>query len=143
MKANLVTSRPAAALSTAGGPRIRLRTAGRWVLQIALAAPIAIGGIAKLTGDPQMTAMFSTLGAEPWLRIVIGVLELLGAVGLLIPRTAVWAATGLAVLLAGASFTNVALLHTSPVLPLVFFAIAVSIVLLRRRELTTSIRERR
>lgn len=39
----------------------------------------------KVTGAPVMVDMFAEIGASQWLRYVVGVLEVAGAVGLLIP----------------------------------------------------------
>jgi putative oxidoreductase len=103
-----------------------------WVPQIALALAIAAGGVLKLIGDPAMVDMFTTIGAGQWFRYAVGVLELAGAVGLLIPRLAALAAAGLVLLLAGAAITNVTFLDQSPVLPLAYLAVAAAIAWIRR-----------
>ena len=43
----------------------------------------------KLSGSPESIYIFETMGMEPWGRIVTGVVELIAAVLLLIPRT-IW-----------------------------------------------------
>lgn len=112
--------------------RRRARSGASWTAQVLLAAQFAAGGLLKLTGDPQMTAMFAEIGAGQWLRVLVGVLEVAAAVGLLVPRLARPAAAGLVVLMLGAAATNVLALGTSPVLPLVFGLLATAVVVLRR-----------
>ncbi|GII77737.1 hypothetical protein Sru01_27190 [Sphaerisporangium rufum] len=117
----------------------RIGTAARWVLQIVLAAQFAAAGLLKLAGDPQMVAMFGQIGAGQWFRYLVGVLEVAGAAGLLIPRLAGWAALGLAGLMAGAAVTNVAVLHTGPLLPLAYLAAALLVAWLHRARLRHAI----
>jgi uncharacterized membrane protein len=103
-----------------------------WVPQIALALAVAPGGVLKLTDDPAMVDMFTTIGAGQWFRYTIGMLELAGALGLLIPRLAAPAATGLTALLLGATVTNVAILDQPPYLPLAYLVVAAAIARVRR-----------
>jgi uncharacterized membrane protein len=63
--------------------------------------------------------------ARPALRYLIGSLELAGAVGLLIPALSGLAALALSALMVGASITNAFVIHTSPLVPLVFLVISV------------------
>jgi hypothetical protein len=62
-----------------------------WIAQLIAAAILAQTLFFKFTGAPESKFIFSTLGVEPWGRILTGVLELV-AVGLLLtPR---WAGVG-------------------------------------------------
>jgi uncharacterized membrane protein YphA (DoxX/SURF4 family) len=81
-----------------------------WVLQVLLAFQFAGGGWLKLSGAPVMVDMFTTIGVGQWFRIVVGSLEIAGAVGLLIPRLAGLAALGLSCLMLGAITTNLLIL---------------------------------
>ena len=106
-----------------------------WVLQLLLGLAIAGGGVLKLSGDPAMVEMFDDIGAGQWLRLVIGLLEVAGAVGLIVPRVRALAAFCLLVLLLGATVTNATVLDTSPLVSLVLAVVALAILLLRRHEL--------
>lgn len=106
-----------------------------WIAQVVLGLTIAGGGIAKLAGDAAMVEMFGDIGAGQWLRILVGVCEVAGGVGLLIPRVRALAALGLVVLLLGAVGTNVAILGSSPLLPLGLAVVAFAILWMRRAEL--------
>lgn len=98
--------------------RGRAVTVALWVLQVLLAIQFAFAGFLKVIGDPTMVDMFATIGAGQWFRYVIGVLELAGAVGVLIPLLSGLAALGISALMVGAAVTNVAVLDTPPWIPL-------------------------
>ncbi len=102
----------------------RTRSVGIWIVQLALAAQFTAGGLLKVTGSTEMIDMFTHIGAGQWLRYVVGVLELAGAIGLLVPRLSVPAALGLVGLMVGATTTNVIVLGTSPVLPVAFLLLS-------------------
>jgi putative oxidoreductase len=104
----------------------RRRTLGiaLWVLQVLLALQFAMAGLAKVFGSPAMVEMFAIIGIGQWFRYVVGALELAGAVGVLIPWLSGLAALGLVGLMAGATLTNVLVLDTSPLLPIVLFVVS-------------------
>ena len=58
-----------------------------WILRLLVAAILVQTLFFKFTAAPESVHIFSTLGAEPWGRIGSGVMELIAAVLLLIPRT--------------------------------------------------------
>ena len=98
--------------------RRRARIITLWLLQVLLAFQFAGGGWLKLSGAPEMVELFDAIGAGQWLRVVVGALELAGAIGLVIPRLAGLAALGLSGLLVGASATNLFILDAAPWLPI-------------------------
>ncbi len=100
----------------AGGGRAL--TIALWVLQIILALQFVMAGLAKLFGDQAMVEMFATIGIGQWFRYVVGTLEVVGAVGVLVPRVSGLAALGLVCLMAGAVLTNLFILGASPLLPI-------------------------
>ena len=104
--------------------RARTARVGLAAARVLLSAQFAVGGVLKLTGDPQMVGMFDDIGVGQGLRLLVGLCEVAGAVGLLVPRVAVPAAIGLVGLMAGAAAANVVVLRTSPVLPLVLLTLA-------------------
>lgn len=121
--------------------RVRPGRAALWVAQVLLAAQFVIGGVAKLAGSSKaMVDMFTEIGAGSWLRILVGGLELAGAIGLVAPRLHGPAALGLVGLMAGATVTNVFVLDASPLLPLVFGAVAAAIAWGRRSEIRDLVR---
>jgi putative oxidoreductase len=95
-----------------------------WILQALLALQFSMAGLAKVFGSTAMVEMFATIGIGQWFRYAVGVLELAGAVGVLIPRLCGLAALGLVCLMLGATLTNVLVLGTSPLLPIVLLAVS-------------------
>ncbi|ADD41390.1 DoxX family protein [Stackebrandtia nassauensis] len=77
-----------------------------WTVQSVLAAFYAFAATPKLLGDPTTADMMAQIGFANWVGYFIGAAELAGAIGLLIPRLTSLAATGLALLMVGATVTN-------------------------------------
>ncbi|MBM3774135.1 MAG: DoxX family protein [Acidobacteria bacterium] len=70
-----------------------------WLLRIVPAVILLQTLFFKFTGARESVYIFTALGAEPWGRIASGVVELIAAVLLLIPRTTAYgAALSLAVI---------------------------------------------
>ena len=63
-----------------------------WVLQIIVAVILLQTLFFKFTGAEESVYIFSQLGAEPWGRIGSGVIELIAAILLLVPRTTTFGA---------------------------------------------------
>jgi uncharacterized membrane protein YphA (DoxX/SURF4 family) len=116
--------------------RRSIRGLAPWAVQAVLALQFAAGGMLKISGNPEMVDMFATIGAGQWFRYAVGVLEIAGAIGLLIPRLCGLAALGLAALMTGAVITNIAFLDTSPALPAAFLVVAALIAWIRRAGIT-------
>jgi uncharacterized membrane protein YphA (DoxX/SURF4 family) len=104
--------------------RRRVPTIALWALQALLAIMFAMAGFAKVGGDAAMVEMFATIGIGQWFRYVVGALEIAGAVGVLVSRLSGLAALGLLCLMAGAILTNVLVLGTSPLLPIVLMLVS-------------------
>ncbi|SOD95007.1 DoxX family protein [Blastococcus haudaquaticus] len=116
-----MTTGAAVAQRTAAGGAGRIAVL---VLRLALAAVFAMAGLAKLAGDAAMVEMFADIGAGQWLRIFVGTCEVLGVIGLLVPRLAGVAALGLVALMTGATFTNVVVLEVTPALTIALLVAA-------------------
>ena len=95
-----------------------------WALQALLALMFAMSGFAKVGGDAAMVEMFATIGIGQWFRYLVGALEIAGAIGVLVPRLSGLAALGLVCLMAGATLTNLFVLGTSPLLPVVLMVVS-------------------
>ena len=95
-----------------------------WFGRALLALTFLGAGASKLVGEPVMVTMFADIGAGQWLRYAVGALEVAGAVGVLVPRLSTLAATGLALLMIGATATNLTVLEAAPWSPLVLLVLA-------------------
>lgn len=110
---------------TAG--RGRFLNIALWVLQVLLALLFAMAGVVKVIGDPATVEMFATIGIGQWFRHLVGVLEIAGAVGVLVPRLSGLAALGLVCLMVGATLTNLFVLGASPLLTIVLLLVSASV----------------
>ena len=77
-----------------------------WIIQVLIAGLFLMMGSQKLMGEAEVTANFVKWGLPGFMLYVIGTLEVLGAIGLFIPRLAGLAASGLILLMVGALFTH-------------------------------------
>lgn len=77
-----------------------------WALSILLAALFLFGGGFGLLHPDTSRSAFVHYGYAPWFATFIGTCEVLGAIGLLIPRPAGLAAAGLSIIMAGAAYTH-------------------------------------
>ena len=66
--------------------RLNTRALVSWACQLIAAAILLQTLFFKFTAAPESVYIFSTLGLEPWGRIGSGVVELLAAVLLVVPR---------------------------------------------------------
>ncbi|MFD2720717.1 DoxX family protein [Hymenobacter monticola] len=73
-----------------------------WILQALLAAMFIYSGASKLMDLAGTTKNFEGMGLPGVLATVVAVAELLGGIGLLIPRTVRLAAIGLIIIMIGA-----------------------------------------
>jgi putative oxidoreductase len=83
-----------------------LKIGGTWLLQLLLAAAMFGPGSQKFT-SPTWQRMFRTWGFPDGFYIVIGAIEVVGGIGLLIPKVASYCAIVLSVVMLGASATQV------------------------------------
>ena len=104
-----------------------------WVLQILLGVFfVLLSGVPKLMGEAEVAANFERWGYPDWFLMLTGVLELLGAIGLLIPMTAGWAASGLVLVMLGAAWTHISNNEGfMAVVPLSFLALLAVVAYLR------------
>jgi len=78
-----------------------------WTLQVLLGLMFIVGsGAPKLFGEAYAVQIFEDLGTGQWLRIVVGLLEVAGGIGLLVPRLAGLAASCLIALMVGATVSQ-------------------------------------
>jgi putative oxidoreductase len=89
----------------------RKKVISLWILKIAFALAFLGAAGAKLAGNSTMVAEFDTVGLGQWLRYVTGLIEVAGAVLLLVPRSALYGALLLAMVCAGALVAQVTAIH--------------------------------
>ena len=104
-----------------------------WCVQAVLALVFVGASSAKLTGKPEMVALFTAVGVGQWLRHVTGTLELTGAVLIMVPKTRRIGAALLATIMLGALTAHLFILHAPPTTPGVLFLMSGLVVWGRRR----------
>jgi putative oxidoreductase len=95
-----------------------------WVLQALLALAFLGAASGKLLGKPEMVALFEAIGIGQWFRYVTGLIELTGALLIVIPRTKFFGAALLSVVMVGAALTHLFILHNAPTAPTVLLVLA-------------------
>jgi uncharacterized membrane protein YphA (DoxX/SURF4 family) len=117
---NTQTSEDTPAITTPAGvttrearPR-RLTTTLLWAAQIPLAAFfLFVAAGPKLAASHGAVAEFNAIGAGRWFLYLVGMIELVGAIGLLIPWLSGLAAAWLAADMAGATIVNATVLRNT------------------------------
>jgi putative oxidoreductase len=77
-----------------------------WILKGLLAATFLAAGAAKLYGVPMLVENFERIGFGQWFRYVTGLLEIAGAIALLLPSIAALGALLLSCIMIGAIITH-------------------------------------
>ena len=112
--------------------RTRTVTVVAWILQLLTAAMFLGAGGGKLSGAAPMVQMFATIGAGQWFRYVTGVIEVGGALLLLMPSVAVFGGMLLASTMVGAIIAHATVLGGFPGGPILLLCLSSAIIWLRR-----------
>jgi uncharacterized membrane protein YphA (DoxX/SURF4 family) len=110
----------------------KAKTISLWILQILLAVAFLAAGLLKLKGQPEMVLAFDKIGWGSWFLYVTGILEVVAAIGLLIPRFIFYAALLVAVIMAAAIIFCITTLGQSPIPAALFLAMSCLIAYLRK-----------
>lgn len=100
-----------------------------WILTIVLALVFTLAGGVKLIGVPGMVTEFAQIGIGQWFRYFTGLVEVSGAIGLLIPKFRFWAALQIAGVMVGATGVNLWVLHVPPLAGLTATLLVLALVL--------------
>jgi len=103
-----------------------------WVLSALLAALYLYTGVPKILGVGEAVQGFQRFGYPVWFRVLIGVVEVGGALGLLLPPVAFYAAGALGVVMIGATYTHLVKGITGATIPIVCLFVLAAIAYLRR-----------
>ncbi|TCO53735.1 DoxX family protein [Actinocrispum wychmicini] len=102
-----------------------------WIVQVGLGGYMIYSGWSLFGAG--MVGKFDEIGVGQWLRYVTGVLEIAGGIGVFIPMLCGLAALGLALVLLGATLTELFMVsHGGPTLPLILLVVAAAVAVLRR-----------
>lgn len=98
---------------------LKVKSIGTWLALAVLAFAMIASGVGKLAGVEMLHDSFATMGLPAWFGYFIGAAEVLGGIAVLVPRLCAIAATGLAVIMAGAVYYYLAYTVESPFLAIV------------------------
>jgi uncharacterized membrane protein YphA (DoxX/SURF4 family) len=115
--------------------RAKVRNLLVWVLSVLCAALFLFAGVPKLLGVQQMVDQFNVVGLGQWFRYFTGVVEVLGAIGLLIPRTGRLAALLLSLVMVGAFIAIVTRLHQGWYVPIIVLFVLLLIARIRKNQM--------
>ena len=118
-------------------PRGRVASVALRLTQIALAGMFLFVGGLKLTGAPELVALFDAIGIGQWFRYVTGSIEVVSAVGLLVPSWAAFGALLLIPTMVGAVFTHLFIVGGSAVPATVLLTGSLGIAWVRRDQLAS------
>src|SRR5687767_1210291 len=103
------------------------------ILSVLLAGVFLAAGVPKLIGaEPLILQAAAMRGFPEWIRIVVAVVEVIGAIGLLIPSTSAVAATLLALLMVPAAITQRVSGEPGILVPAVLFVALLVLAAMRR-----------
>ena len=83
------------------------------VIKYILIIGFALAGTVKVFRAKPMVEQFKEFGLPDFMVVVVGALEVLGAIGLLIPSLTLYAAIGLALLMIGAVYNHLKMKHNA------------------------------
>jgi putative oxidoreductase len=109
-----------------------LRVVLVWALCLLLAFVFLMVGGMKLLSRPVMVQEFNQVGLGQWFRYFTGTLEVIGALGLLVPKFSRWAALLLALVMVGAIVAHFTVLHSPATLAILLLVLAALTAWLRR-----------
>lgn len=128
-------SSPATVHPTLTVPRGRVALIALWLTQVAVAGMFMFVGSLKLTGAPELVALFDAIGAGQWFRYVTGTIEVVAGAALLVPSLAPFGALVLVPTMIGAIATHLFIVGGSPVPATMLLIGSLAIVWARRGQL--------
>jgi uncharacterized membrane protein YphA (DoxX/SURF4 family) len=97
------------------------------VLKVVLCLIFLSIGAAKLIGTAQTVQLFEAIGWGQWFRYLTGILDVVGAVLLFVPRWTFYGALLLVCTIGSATMFYLILLHHNPAVPLTLTLLAASL----------------
>ncbi|MGW4640685.1 DoxX family protein [Sphaerisporangium sp. NPDC004334] len=122
---------------TAATARPRVLRRVLWALQVLFGLFLIVASaLPKFAGQKDAVETFAQIGWGQWFRYVTGAVELAGGVGLLVPRLAGAAATGLVGLMIGAALTQILVIDPVWALMPIGMGVVFALIAWDRREQT-------
>ncbi len=113
----------------------RVTTIVVWLLRLVLAALFLFAAFMKLSSQQMMVDEFAVIGLGQWFRYVTGLLELVGAIALLVPSVSVLGAVLLLCVDLGALVAQAFVLHGDVIHTIVIAVLLLVVIYLQRDRL--------
>jgi len=120
-------------------PRARVALVALWITQVAVAGMFVFVGSLKLTGAPELVALFDAIGVGQWFRYVTGSIEVVSGLALLLPSLAPFGPLLLVPTMVGAIITHLFIVGGSAVPATVLLIGLLAIVWARRDQLVRAV----
>lgn len=102
----------------------RVRRVAEWIVAVLVGLSFVASGVPKLAPGAGMVRRFEAWGYSAEFATVVGVVELLGGLMILLPKTRRWGAGLLAINMAGAVFTHVRTDIGSPLTAMLYLGLS-------------------
>ena len=103
-----------------------------WVLQVLLALAFLAAAGAKLASVPMLVEEFNLIGLGQWLRYAAAIVEIIGAIALLVPGFPAYGAIWLAITMFFAALAHIFAMHNDPTPAVVLLILNLIVFWLRR-----------
>ena len=110
-----------------------------WGLRILAAVVFLAAGSAKLAGVPMMVGIFDQIGIGQWFRVVTGLVEVAGAIAIIVPASAAFGGLLLAATMFFGLLTHLFVIGGNPVPAIVLLVITAAVAWLHRADITTTL----
>jgi len=131
---------PSTLTATRAQPPSKARERTLWALQIIAALFFLVASASKFAGAEYNVQVFDKVGIGQWFRYFTAVMELTGAILIVVPRRAALGGLVLSVVMVGALFADLTLLGGTGIPALIALIITSTIVWFRRSTLPAALR---
>ncbi|MEO0367976.1 MAG: DoxX family protein [Pseudomonadota bacterium] len=114
--------------------KIHLKSVLIWIPLLLLAVPTGAAGVAKLMGVPEIHASFAAMQLPSWFGYFIGMAEIAGAIGVLLPRLSALAAICLLPIMLGATYYHLFVDGSSALFAIFLASLCIVTVFIRRSQ---------
>ena len=121
-------------------PTSGLRRIGLWALRIVVGGLFLVAAFMKLTGKSMMVQEFDTVGLGQWFRYATGMLELIGAIMVLVPTVSALGGCLLFLVDVGAFVAQVTVIHGDWIHTIVIGIVIGLLIYLQRQQLRDRLR---
>jgi putative oxidoreductase len=114
-------------ITTVGSTTSKGRTIAVWILRIVIGLMFIAVAVAKLAGVAQTVQLFEAIGWGQWFRFLTGLVDLVGAILIFVPRWTCYGAILVTCSVGLATTLYIVLLHNNPAVPLALTLLSITL----------------